>query len=266
MFDNFLALWGLTPDGDPIITRNSRLLPVRKNGVPAMLKIAGVAEEESGNALMVWWNGDGAASVLAHDGAALLLERAGETRSLVAMAQSGQDDQATCILCESVARLHSPRNKPTPPLVPLKEWFRELQPVTDIHGGILRCSADTARKLLEDPQDVVALHGDIHHGNVLDFGARGWLAIDPKGLHGERGFDYANLFTNPDFDTATAPGRVGQLANIVAQMAGIERERVLRWVLAWSGLSAAWHISKGDAADLPLTVAEIAASECSVAS
>ncbi|MBH1547375.1 hypothetical protein I5U09_16900 [Stenotrophomonas maltophilia] len=65
-------------------------------------------------------------------------------------------------------------------------------------GEILARCADTARRLLADPGDVVPLHGDIHHGNILDFGDRGWLAIDPKRLKGERGFDYANLFCNPD--------------------------------------------------------------------
>jgi streptomycin 6-kinase len=40
MFDHYLARWGLTPDGEPIITRNSRLLPVRRGETPAMLKIA----------------------------------------------------------------------------------------------------------------------------------------------------------------------------------------------------------------------------------
>ena len=41
------------------------------------------------------------------------------------------------------------------------------------------------RALLALPQDVGVLHGDLHHGNVLDFGD-GWRAIDPKGLVGER--------------------------------------------------------------------------------
>jgi len=36
-------------------------------------------------------------------------------------------------------------------------------------------------------------------------GPRGWLAIDPKGLCGERGFDFVNIFCNPDFALATAP-------------------------------------------------------------
>ena len=42
------------------------------------------------------------------------------------------------------------------------------------------------------------LHGDLHHANVLDLGSSSWLAIDPKGLKGEQGFDYANIFTSPD--------------------------------------------------------------------
>lgn len=52
----------------------------------------------------------------------------------------------------------------------------------------------------------MVLHGDVHHGNVLNFGARGWLAIDPRGLVGERAFDHANLLCNPDVATAAASG------------------------------------------------------------
>jgi streptomycin 6-kinase len=56
----------------------------------------------------------------------------------------------------------------------------------------------TARELLANLSEVVVLHGDIHRCNVLDFGHRGWLASDPKGLVGERYCDLANLFCNPD--------------------------------------------------------------------
>ena len=75
-FRRFLALWQLLPDGDPVATRSSRLLPVRcPDGMLAMLKIAVEEEEARGAALMAWWAGDGAAHVLARDGEALLLER-----------------------------------------------------------------------------------------------------------------------------------------------------------------------------------------------
>lgn len=50
---------------------------------------------------------------------------------------------------------------------------------------------------MADPHDVVVLHGDIHHGNVLDGGERGWRAIDPKGLLGERTFDFVNILLAP---------------------------------------------------------------------
>src|SRR3546814_13426940 len=81
-------------------------------------------------------------------------------------------------------------------LVPLAHWFRALNPAAATHGGILARCAATARALLAESRGTGVLHGDIHHDNVLDFGPRGWLAIDPKRLVGERGFDFANLFTN----------------------------------------------------------------------
>ena len=72
--DIHLARWDLVPDGEPIETPSSLLLAVRHNGVPVMLKIAREEEERRGGALMAWWDGDGAAKVLARHGEALLLE------------------------------------------------------------------------------------------------------------------------------------------------------------------------------------------------
>ena len=43
----------------------------------------------------------------------------------------------------------------------------------------------------------VLLHGDLHHGNVLSARRRPWLAIDPKGVVGERAFDAGALLYNP---------------------------------------------------------------------
>ena len=48
MVDEYLARWNLTPDGEPLITRTSILLPVRSEDGPAMLKIATEAEERRG--------------------------------------------------------------------------------------------------------------------------------------------------------------------------------------------------------------------------
>ena len=261
MFDRYLKRWTLTRDGVPIVTHSSDLLPVRQDGRPAMLKIARAAEERRGASLMTWWDGDGAARVLAHDGDALLLERAAGNRSLAAMVHDGADDDASRILCDVAARLHAPRDRPPPDLIPLSAWFAELEPAAAKHGGVLARAAEVARSLLNDPHEIAVLHGDLHHGNVLDFGSRGWLAIDPKRLHGERCFDFANIFRNPDLEIAKAPGRLARQATLIAEAARLDRARLLRWVLAQAGLSAAWILNDGGDAMLDLTVAEIAVAE-----
>jgi streptomycin 6-kinase len=253
-----LARWHLVPDGEPIETPSSLLLAVRHNGVPAMLKIAREDEERRGGALMAWWDGDGAARVLAQHGPALLLERADGPRSLAAMVAAGQDDEASRILCDVAARLHAPRAGPPPDLVPLTHWFEALAPAARTQGGLLAQADSAAQALLADPRDVEVLHGDIHHGNVLDGGQRGWLAIDPKGLLGERTFDFVNILRNPDAETALAPGRFDRQVEVLAAAASIERRRLLDWTLAFAGLSVAWHLADGTPADLDLAIARLA--------
>ncbi|MGO4776015.1 aminoglycoside phosphotransferase family protein, partial [Lysobacter sp. 2RAB21] len=88
---------------------------------------------------------------------------------------------------------------------------------------------------------------DIHHENVLDAGAeRGWIAIDPKRVIGERGFDFANLFTDPDEETALAQGTFERRLALVVEHGRIERRRLLQWIVAFQGLSAAWFIIDDD--------------------
>ena len=225
-----------------------------------MLKIAREEEERRGGRLMAWWDGDGAARVLAHDDHALLLERATGPRNLAAMVAAGADDEASRILCATATRLQAPRRGPLPELVPLSRWFEALSPAAGIHGGLLAQADAAARDLLAMPREVVPLHGDIHHGNVLDAGARGWVAIDPKGLSGERTFDFVNILRNPDAATALAPGRFDRQVDVLADAAALDRHRLLKWSLAFAGLSAAWHLADREPADLDLAVAARAAA------
>jgi streptomycin 6-kinase len=262
IFEPWLKRWALVPDGAPIITPGSRLLPVRLNDRPAMLKVALDVDEKYGNRLMSRWDGDGAAQVLAHHEDGLLLERAMGSRSLMHMAMNGEDDEASRILCSALARLHAPRETPPPPLVELGPWFASLRIATAQHNGLYALSLQTAENLLANPQDVVVLHGDMHHDNVLDFGQRGWLAIDPKRVRGERGFDYANLMCNPDLPTATDPARFRRQLDVIVEAAGLDHRRLLQWVLAFAGLSAAWFLEDDalEQASGQLKVAQIAAS------
>lgn len=264
MFKPYLSRWNLIPDGDPIVTRSSYLLPVRMdghiNGNPAMLKIAMDAEEKLGGLVMQWWKGDGAARVYAYEGNALLMERAQGINSLMEMACQGQDDEASRITCNVIAKLHKPRSAAPPGLIPLNIWFEALELAAQHEGGVLLESLAVARELLASPRDVVVLHGDVHLENVLDFGSRGWLAIDPKRIIGERGYDYANLLCNPELPTATDPTRFVRQFHVISQAANLERRRLLQWTLAYAGLSASWFLEDDDRqnADLELSIAALA--------
>jgi streptomycin 6-kinase len=208
-----------------------------RDGEPVVLKVAHVEEERRGGRLMAWWGSCGGLPVLEASGDAILLRRATGPRSLLAMSLAGRDDEADDVLVESVLALHA---VPAPPasvgLVPLQEWFRDLvdRPQAD---PLLVRAASIATELLAEPGPSVALHGDVHHGNVLDLGDR-WVAIDPKGLVGHPAFDVANVFCNPSPDVAAA--RLDRRLERFADRLGLERPVLAAWVVAWCGLSLAW--------------------------
>jgi hypothetical protein len=145
MFAEYLSRWGLTPDGDPTLTRNSRLLPVRWRGAAAMLKVVLETVAKAGNGLMAWWRGEGAAHVLATDGDAILLERAEGKASQADFVQRGRDDEASRI-CAVVTRPHA------------AQWFAQF-------GAGRRdprrqaVSAGAARDLLVSQREVAVRHG-----------------------------------------------------------------------------------------------------------
>jgi streptomycin 6-kinase len=83
---------------------------------------------------------------------------------------------------------------------------------------------------------------------------------------GERGFDFANIFCNPALEIATTPGRLARQAAVVSEAVGLERVRLLKWILAYAGLSAAWSINDGEDPRLALAVAQLAAAELGLSS
>jgi streptomycin 6-kinase len=262
MLEPYLARWNLVPDGDVLETHSSRLLPVRVHGRPAMLKLAISTEEKNGSRLMTWWDGHGAAPVLEQEGDAILLERAEGARSLQHMSEGEGDDEATRAICAVIATLHAVGKRSPAGLQPLHLWFRGLERAAQMHGGIFSAAAQEARNLFTgDSGEYVVLHGDIHHGNILDFGARGWLAIDPKGMLGDRCFDYANLFCNPDFESAASPARFSRRLEIASSIADLDRQRLLRWICAWAALSAAWMIEDGETPATPLAILALAGAQ-----
>ena len=233
-FAPYLERFGLIADGDIAQTHASQLLPVSKEGRALMLKLTEAPEEIHGGALMAAWHGAPFCAVVAQDGPALLMVRASGSPRLEAM----EDAAAIAVLCGVAAGIHgaaAPKG-----LEPIAQRFSALTGASQ--EGFLSAASLTAKALLSRHAEAKPLHGDLHHGNVLMF-EDGWRAIDPKGVLGPRGFDYANMFCNPT-------AKIGlmrfedRLAGI-SEHSGLSPHEVLEWVVAWCGLSAVWSIADG---------------------
>lgn len=255
-FAPYLASWRLDPDGPPIETATSWLLPVRHRGAPAMLKrLKPSSDEADGIAALRHFAGDGALALIEASADAVLMERAVGPRSLAAMALSGEDDAAARILAATAMRLHRPRPAPPPEIASLRRRFRALFELRST-AAVLDRAATMAERLFAEPRDVAVLHGDLHHENVLD-SPRGWLAIDPKGAIGEATYDLANLFCNPAGVERLVldPARASRLALLFAEVTGFERQRILAVAFAHAGLATSWNIEDGIDPRLGLAIA-----------
>ncbi|BDB68914.1 aminoglycoside phosphotransferase family protein [Comamonas thiooxydans] len=267
LFDIHLHRWSAKAAGDPFTTDTSDLLPVilARNwaDLPAMIKITRNLDERIGGRVLQWWDGNGAARVYAcdQDSGALLMERATGSKHLLHMAREGEDDAATSCICHTIEQLHSKRSSAPPEeLLTLTDFFRSLALMAQQEGGLMAECATVAAELLNEQREPVVLHGDVHHGNILDFDRRGWLAIDPKRVTGERYYDYVSVLCNPDLETCTDPGRFARQLAVVINVTGLEPQRLLKWVMAHAALSAAWFLEDGERtrANRQLAVAHLA--------
>lgn len=235
----YLDRWDLKPDGESVQTAYSLLLPVRKGDVPLMLKLSGHEEEIHGNAMMVLLQGHGAAKVYEHAGPALLMARADEPSGV----QTLSDDLAISEMCRALNRLHRSTNAQAfSTAIPLSDWMVELTQ-SDHTDVLYQRAAHYAREMLKVGNTECLLHGDMHHGNLLAFASE-FRMIDPKGLKGPRGYDFANMFRNPlgvDHRIHMRPR-----LDLVSELSGVPRSELAAWVMVQSSLSALWSKADGD--------------------
>ncbi|MYR97928.1 streptomycin 6-kinase [Streptomyces sp. ScaeMP-e83] len=270
----FLEEWGLRRDGPAMYGMCALVLPVVReaDGVPAALKLQLVDEETVGEpvALRAWGAaGAGAVGVLGHDPetGALLLERLDEGRPLSGMAGGGgvpggsrlvgevaDARRAVAVLGGVLARLAA---------VPAPEGLRTLGDAVErmlaaapeavgrladaAERRLLADCAAAVREVAGEPGDRL-LHWDLHYDNILagraDAGRAGeWVALDPKPLAGDPGFE---LF--PALDNLFDAGEVVWRFDALTEALGMERdrERARAWTLGRVLQNAVWGIGDGE--------------------
>jgi streptomycin 6-kinase len=224
-----------------------------------VLKLQPVTDDTVGepDALRAW-NGNGAVRLLDHEPAsgAMLLERLDADRSLAIVS----DDLAGLqILSELLARLSS---------VHAPAGLRRLSDV----GADLLDRAPRALALVREPsqhrliqacasalEDVLPeagdglLHGDLHYFNILapqppDQRER-WLAIDPKPLAGDPGFDLLPALHNrweQAVATGDVPRAIRRRFDLMTDVVGLDRKCAANWTLARILQNVLWDVEHDD--------------------
>ena len=244
--------WGLSNAQRIAETNTSHVYKVnieKEVVILKLLKAIGAVDEKNAGAALRYFSGQGAIKVLKYDSQALLLEYA-DGSNLKHLVQEGQDSQATEIIAEVLNKLHrQPSPIPTEMFTSLETWFRSLfkKSQTDKEKGTASFyteAAIIAQNLLNEPREICILHGDIHHENVINSSKRGWLAIDPKGLYGERTFDVANTLCNPSGmeDLVVNEDRLLRNAEILSRALKLDMQRLLKFTFAYTALSASWSL------------------------
>ena len=216
---------------------------------PVVLKILTPygADEEHGFDLMERVAGRGMAQLFAREtGAALMEYLSGPT---LADRVRGGDDLGAAKIIADVAWVIG--DAETKELVPLHRHLDALLlgdfsslPQT-LHALMHRAQILCVDLLKGD--HLRALHGDLHHDNILN-SARGWLAIDAKGLVGDPADEFANAFRNPEDcqELACRPDRIMALAQVFATKSGLSAARILQWAVAHCACSLLWSSQNGD--------------------
>lgn len=265
----YLRAWNLSNPQALTQTATSHIYTVTHDSATLVLKLLAAEEtkEQIGALALRHFNGHGAVRLVRSDDGAQLMEYAAGDE-LVTLVENGADEQATRIIAEVIAQLHSaPQPIPGHGLFRLEDWFAALfaQAAADQRAGrssIYVRGAALAGRLLADQRDVRVLHGDIHHRNIRQ-SARGWLAFDPKGLVGERTYDCANTLCNPVMPALVHnEARLLRTAAILAEALDLERWRVLAFTYAYACLNASWWLrieaeNAGEIIEWSLSVARI---------
>ncbi|MFE6774866.1 aminoglycoside phosphotransferase family protein [Streptomyces sp. NPDC057702] len=231
------------------------------DGGAAVLKLTWPHREASGEARgLRTWAGDGAVRLLAADQRryALLVERCVPGTELDDAEHLTPEARllAAAELLRGLWSAPVPRAGLETLATVTGEWatlverrMARLAPGYD--PALVAVGADLLRRLPASATRQVVVHGDFNPGNILAAGRRPWLAIDPKPMVGDPGYDPWPLLTQLDdpFEYADPGAVLAHRYALFADAVGEDPRRLLAWSMARAVESALWFAAMGEVAD-----------------
>jgi len=235
----------------PNLSYNYVVSVILPNGEPAVFK-CGIPNKEliSEIAALNYFAGNGMARLIvanAEEGW-LLLEKVVPGNSL---SELNDEDEATIIFANLVQKLKMPivddKDFSTIDswLSGLKRLKKQFPKGNELFSAkIINSSYEISQRLLQSIGEKTLLHGDLHHDNILSNGCDSWLAIDPKGIIGETEYEAGAFMKNPIsklITTSNLKKLFLRRTDIIAEITGFDRERILGWSFVVAVLSAWWN-------------------------
>ena len=255
MITDASSRWELT-EIQPVPDLSYNFVPFARQGNEEVVLKIGVPDRElvSEMTALHLFNGQGAVRMLQVDSARgmFVLERLKPGDRLVALED---DQQATHIAADVMLKLWRPAPLEKS-LIKLSDWFEGFHRLrSHFHDG----TGPLDQKLVEEAEGAVKdffaedykpvlIHGDLHHFNILS-SARGWLAIDPKGVIGPAAYEVGPLLINPRDKLLSGSNpklRMKKRIDILSERLGFERQRIRLWGLAHAVLSAWWSLEDNE--------------------
>ncbi len=207
-------------------------------------------EDEKGSiSVLNAWNGNGAVKVVDHLEKALLMEKL-EEPNLYSFSASRQESQASEIFCGIIEKIHSvdlgllsePVRSTNEIIKPLLQFdvAEQLQPMFEKAKRI-------AEELISSSGEMVILHGDLHHENVLRRSNGEYVCFDPKGYIGDPAYEIATILKNPWHypEISESEEMCLERAEYFAKTLDFDLGRVLKFAFVHMGLSVIWSYSDG---------------------
>ena len=272
LLDEYADRWGLVFGDVFPLSYNFVIEAFRADGSPAVLKagVPGVENSMEITALELY-KGRGMAGLLESDRltGVMLIERISPGKTLRSSLTKDTDDWATRVAANLMLKLWRPL--PENHLVrSLEDWTSGLLEIRPHYGGrtgdlpskLVDAAISLRQELLASTptNETFLLHGDLHHENILSQGMESWLAIDPKGVAGDRAYDVCSLLLNPMpnlLEWAALDETLNRRISILSEVLGIDEERLRAWGVVHSTLAVWWGIEDGgDVWEAGLTIAE----------
>jgi streptomycin 6-kinase len=243
LLDQYAQRWSLQLQPPFELSYNYAAPAIRSDGARLVLKV-GVVNPEllSEIAALRLFDGRGMVRLIDADPqqGVMLLERLEPGTPLLHL----DDEEATTIAAHLMRQLW----RPVPadhPFPHVADWSAGLQRLRaefeDGTGPFPRRMVEMAEtlfaELLASMDELVLLHGDLHHWNILSAGRQPWLAIDPKGIVGEPAYEIGAWLRNPELMSRQVQAR--RVDQFSAEL-GFDRERILGWGVAQAVLSGWW--------------------------